>query len=392
MRIIFLFTSILLLLMPMLFEALAAEVDKDLVVIKRLAQQAQNHAFVDEKELFEELDKLVLASEEQHFYANLVRGFAAFYRQDYISAEKMLARASEYVETIPDEQQIKPLFYQFHESLSDVYVALNDYEFAFKHKRLFLKKYARDLEAKEKVMLESLEEKYQIDQKQQMNELIAQQTKLKQTEIKKFEREKQLQERNVIILVGICLVFVLLIFRQLRIKRQLEWLSQTDTLTHLKNRTTLFSEANKLVDKALIEQTEMTVLVMDVDHFKRINDQFGHQSGDKVLKHVASLGQEVMRSRDIFARLGGEEFVAVLPQATIDEAFAIATRIKDKITQAPISVDNQQIPVTVSIGVAALSQGEVSFDCLIKAADQAMYQAKASGRNCIELYQGSEQS
>ena len=144
------------------------------------------------------------------------------------------------------------------------------------------------------------------------------------------------------------------------------------------------------MEQALLEDRELSVLMLDIDHFKKINDSFGHDVGDKTLCNVAALANETMRSRDFLARIGGEEFAAILPDATIEQARAIAERMREKIQESSNENIDNNSQITVSIGLASIRDVRESFDGLLHAADMAMYQAKANGRNqvcsyCIEL-------
>ena len=140
------------------------------------------------------------------------------------------------------------------------------------------------------------------------------------------------------------------------------------------------------MEQALLANGELSVLMLDIDHFKSVNDSFGHDVGDKVICHVAALASETMRSRDFLARIGGEEFAAILPDANIEQARAIAERIREKVQDNSKGNKNNTIEVTVSIGLASINDMRENFDSLLHAADIAMYQAKANGRNQVCSY------
>jgi diguanylate cyclase (GGDEF)-like protein len=139
--------------------------------------------------------------------------------------------------------------------------------------------------------------------------------------------------------------------------------------------------------KALSSDKELSILMLDIDNFKMINDNLGHDAGDSVICNVAALAAETMRSRDFFARIGGEEFAATLPDATIEQARAIAEHIREKIQDSIQDHSNKNSKlnssVTVSIGIASIRDVKENFDSLLHAADLAMYQAKINGRNQV---------
>jgi diguanylate cyclase (GGDEF)-like protein len=122
---------------------------------------------------------------------------------------------------------------------------------------------------------------------------------------------------------------------------------------------------------------------MDIDHFKRINDSYGHAAGDAVLRQLADLLKRASRVEDLVFRYGGEEFAAVLPNASARAAVQIADRIRALVERYTFLWDRQSVPVTLSIGVANLSGAEKDSQALIEAADAALYQAKRSGRNRV---------
>ena len=118
------------------------------------------------------------------------------------------------------------------------------------------------------------------------------------------------------------------------------------------------------------------------DHFKSINDSFGHETGDRVIQQVARILDRMCRTSDVVARTGGEEFLLVLPNTDLEAARVLAERIRESIGEHPLLVEQQRIPVTISLGVAA-TVGEVDLDELYDEADRAMYIAKRGGRNRV---------
>jgi diguanylate cyclase (GGDEF)-like protein len=126
---------------------------------------------------------------------------------------------------------------------------------------------------------------------------------------------------------------------------------------------------------------EMSVLLFDLDHFKKINDQFGHGVGDTVLREMAQRVAQVVRVQDTFGRFGGEEFALLLPCTPIEDAMLVAEKIRHTIGDTPVEVQGVQVPVTASVGAAAARAGIPNYDVLINEADAALYSAKRQGRN-----------
>jgi len=124
---------------------------------------------------------------------------------------------------------------------------------------------------------------------------------------------------------------------------------------------------------------------MDIDHFKRFNDTFGHLFGDKVLKHIAHLMKKSLRSGDIIARYGGEEFVILLPRTSVKEAYDKVERLRNIVAKTTIKDELVEASVTVSFGVSSYPEFANTESELLKTADNALYDAKESGRNCVRI-------
>ncbi|GAC1446865.1 MAG: hypothetical protein NVSMB56_09670 [Pyrinomonadaceae bacterium] len=168
---------------------------------------------------------------------------------------------------------------------------------------------------------------------------------------------------------------------------QFELLSITDPLTSLKNRRYLEERVNDELKRSSRYHYPMSFMMLDIDDFKKYNDQNGHQAGDDALRLVAYCLKETLRGADVASRYGGEEFSVLLPQTTLDEASVIAERIRSQIrqTEFPHGHKQPQGYVSVSIGIAALSQNLESPEAIIRAADDALYIAKRRGKDRVEL-------
>ncbi|MET0357396.1 MAG: GGDEF domain-containing protein [Cellvibrio sp.] len=160
-------------------------------------------------------------------------------------------------------------------------------------------------------------------------------------------------------------------------------LSNVDTLTGALNRNGFAAEINKLApDGKLIHNN--TMMVIDLDHFKKVNDTYGHDAGDAVLRETAKVIQTNTRATDLFVRWGGEEFLLFCADINAQHALLIAEKIRNAVETTKITYHDKHIPVTVSIGVGVI-QREENFDELFHRADQALYSAKHLGRNCVVL-------
>lgn len=164
----------------------------------------------------------------------------------------------------------------------------------------------------------------------------------------------------------------------------LQRVAALDPLTGIYNRRFGYKRLEEELTRASRDHTSLSVLLLDLDHFKRVNDTYGHLSGDKVLIRTANVCQEILREGDVLMRYGGEEFVVVLPGASIQDAREVAERIRFAISQSQINLGDQLLQVTSSIGVAATTgQKSIAADELIALADERLYKAKATGRNKV---------
>jgi diguanylate cyclase (GGDEF)-like protein len=185
---------------------------------------------------------------------------------------------------------------------------------------------------------------------------------------------------------GPCWLFTLVDVTEQHLRHtQLQSEATTDPLTGLANRRSFSVAAELEVARARKQQSTLAVLTLDLDSFKRINDKYGHGTGDVVLVHAARLLKSAMRDGDLAARLGGEEFAVLLPETILQHAMAIAERIRRSIATSPVVLpDGGSLSVTMSIGVALYHEHEYDLSDALERADQALYRAKEAGRNRVE--------
>ena len=157
-----------------------------------------------------------------------------------------------------------------------------------------------------------------------------------------------------------------------------------DPLTGVFNRRHVEDVLRQELDRAQRHQRPLSVAMVDADHFKAINDTHGHQTGDEVLRAISDRCQKTLRSHDVFGRYGGEEFVVVFPETDLEEAGAVAERLRAAVADRPIQVGDHALGVTVSIGVAAFAPGH-DLEKLFQRADSALYAAKQAGRNVVRV-------
>jgi diguanylate cyclase (GGDEF)-like protein len=319
----------------------------------------------------------------EHYLIFLIHGLIAHQSYQNEQAIIWLEKTVELRDEIPAKQLNLPHFSKANFIFAKSLALLGDFKQAFEYKKKYIQDGYRYFDETRIEKIEDLNKIYETDHKIKQNELLVNQNKIKRLKIIAAENKQFSQQRNIIILVITVIVFFILLLKQIKVRKKLKYLAKTDSLTHLYNRRTLFEKGAEAVKLAKNEKQSLSVILLDVDFFKNINDNYGHDIGDEVIKIIAELGSETMRSRDLFARLGGEEFAGILPGVGCDEAKAIAERLREKVANKDLTKLNIKQELTVSIGVASLDQVNTSFDELLNAADIAMYYAKANGRNRV---------
>jgi diguanylate cyclase (GGDEF)-like protein len=189
-------------------------------------------------------------------------------------------------------------------------------------------------------------------------------------------------------------ITVLVLARQLTVMREnarlmatLHWMATTDALTGLRNRGEFFNAAELEFERARRFNNPLAAMMLDIDHFKELNDRYGHAGGDAVLHAVASTCVRRLRSFDMVGRYGGDEFIALLPEVDVPSALAVAERLSVAVRGTPVLVGDEVIPVSLSIGLAFAEHtdpNETLAD-LLHRADLALYEAKQAGRNCVRF-------
>jgi diguanylate cyclase (GGDEF)-like protein len=162
------------------------------------------------------------------------------------------------------------------------------------------------------------------------------------------------------------------------------WRATVDALTGVLNRGAFVERAEESFESAAQQREPLTVFVADLDNFKAINDTYGHGVGDKVLKQVAQTCNDTVRLNDLFGRHGGEEFVGILPDTREEEGRGVAERLREAVEDVVVLDGDDEINVTISLGVAGRRPADESFDDVFDRADRALYAAKDAGRNCVE--------
>jgi two-component system cell cycle response regulator len=166
--------------------------------------------------------------------------------------------------------------------------------------------------------------------------------------------------------------------------RKLETMAMTDALTGLPNRRSALNRLKEEVSGSRRHKTPLSCIMIDIDHFKLINDSFGHDIGDRVLKKIADVFSVTARSYDMVSRIGGEEFLVICSRSTLPESKQLAERLRQAINSLRIPLEENTVQVTISLGVASWHEHMSNGEDMTKAADRALYRAKQQGRNRVE--------
>jgi diguanylate cyclase (GGDEF)-like protein len=172
---------------------------------------------------------------------------------------------------------------------------------------------------------------------------------------------------------------------------ELRQVAETDYLTGVATRRVLFTEAEKEIDRAQRHGRDLSVIAFDIDYFKKVNDRYGHLFGDQVLQAVARVCKANIRSTDLLARTGGEEFTILLPDTSLEDAAQVAEKVRTSLMAMEVKHEKQLVGVTCSFGVTSYKSDDEDFNALLHRADQGLYQAKSNGRNRSLIIQPKEE-
>ena len=165
---------------------------------------------------------------------------------------------------------------------------------------------------------------------------------------------------------------------------ELSTLVRTDPLTGIANYRYFILALEQEMERTLRSGQPTTLIMLDIDHFKQVNDQWGHEVGNQALVHISKLMQQALRKLDIACRYGGEEFAIILPNTDLRASIPVAERLRQAIAETPMQIDDQQLQLTVSLGIDSFAKAvEMPVEKLVAGADQYLYQAKQEGRNCV---------
>lgn len=224
---------------------------------------------------------------------------------------------------------------------------------------------------------------FDTDRTEAENRALERENLLKQQALETARRIERLQRVVIALIALLALLLAWMIVRALRTSRRMRELALTDELTRLPNRRHVFDIADRTSSAAHQAAAPWSVLALDIDHFKSINDRFGHDAGDKVLARVAAACAKAVRAHDVVGRIGGEEFLVVLPRASLQDACEVGERIRAAVAALVHDDIQPGLRTTISVGAAQSRDDDKSAGALAKRADACLYVAKTGGRNRV---------
>lgn len=235
--------------------------------------------------------------------------------------------------------------------------------------------------------LRQLNFKFDLSKKEEANRVLKAQNQAQDRQLKDAHRIQRLQLMSLSLVVLLLSMTAIFTIRQVRTARRMRELAMTDELTRIPNRRHVLEYAQQSISSCQRQGKAMSVIVFDIDHFKRINDTYGHAVGDEVIKRVADIGRKALRKGDMIGRIGGEEFLSILPFTEPLPAKDVAERIRREISLCDFTDLGPNLTVTVSAGVSCYSatDSQGNIESLIQQADEALYSVKQNGRNGVSL-------
>lgn len=167
------------------------------------------------------------------------------------------------------------------------------------------------------------------------------------------------------------------------LQEQLRYIATHDELSGMPNRRHFIAQAELEMSRSRRHSRDLCVLLADLDHFKTVNDKYGHAAGDAVIKAFAKICSDILRSHDLAARVGGEEFAILLPETDLPGGLVLAERLRQALASVPMMLNGELVAVTVSIGVTMATPGDKDAGTILARADKALYQAKRAGRDQV---------
>lgn len=288
--------------------------------------------------------------------------------------EKMFGSKASLTQKIDLTEQ-QALLYRDQGSWKEAYIKMAEF-----------KQYSEEQIQKQKAeQLLRQQMKFEVNKKGNENLILKRENQLKEQKLRDSNRIRTLQVAVMALVAVLCSLISIFLVRQVRIARRMRTLAHTDELTKIANRRHVITYGEELLKQCRELNLPFSVLLLDIDYFKKINDTFGHSIGDVVLTKTAEICASALRKGDCIGRFGGEEFLIILPASSPQQAAEVAERICTRLALATMSDIHSKLRVTLSIGAASDITASASLEDLVAKADEALYHVKNHGRNGIKV-------
>ena len=278
---------------------------------------------------------------------------------------------------------------ELYELRSRAHAAVGDYPAAFNDQGEYLRR-VREQGTLDRIReVAQLRVQFENDQEKQKIALLEKDAKIKEERINSQTRTTQLVA--IAGLTGLVTAFFLgyALLSNRRHRAELIRLAERDELTGLLNRRAIVRKAVEYLSRAREAKGTLIIGLIDLDHFKTVNDRFGHAVGDQLLQRLAVSLRTALHTREVFGRYGGEEFLVLFPDTSMDQAREGAERLRATLRDQPLNIEGQEVTVSLSMGLASFESGDVLYDQVARRADIALYVAKTNGRDRVEIYSSS---
>lgn len=379
---------------------------RDATLAKRFLQQsmALSQALADElgvayiKQVLAEI-----ATEEKDFstaeqYLNESNQHFVTTQNQYMQCKVLIARAylslsqnrSEQAHKWLDqaEQQAQklnrpPLLHDIYLTRAELFAGQKLFDKGYQAYQRYHESVMQSLSTDERERVDELHVKFETERKDRENDILQQQTILQKTLLEK-------QQQTIALSISVALLLLTWIGflfyngrKNLRQRQHLDALAYTDDLTGMANRRHILSVLDKERERVRRYQSHTSIALIDIDHFKQINDMFGHAHGDKVLKAFTRICASVLRSTDSIGRFGGEEFLLIMPETEMSDAYVMLERLRVTIAHSTFDRFPKEFRITISAGITAMDSLDLTNEEALKRADDAVYHAKHEGRNRV---------
>jgi diguanylate cyclase (GGDEF)-like protein len=272
---------------------------------------------------------------------------------------------------------------RLHESKAQTLEAAGQTQASLEEYKHYLATHEEVMRQRTDQQAQMLREQFDTDRAKLENARLKAEQALKEREVESLQKARRWQQLAMGLLALVLGMLSVLVVRQLARLRVWKRMASVDALTGVPNLRGVEAFANRAMRTARTNLEPLAVLAIDVDRFKSINDNHGHAAGDRVLQQIARACDEAMRDGDLLGRIGGEEFLAVLPGTKLDHALDVAERLRSRVAALDLADVPAGVSATISIGASEMLPEDTDFDSLKQRADEAMYRAKEAGRNRV---------